>query len=213
MPTNPFFNNGQTSLNGSVSEEQMLLDSLTIETIEINGVEMIYCPRTLVNEDKLFGEDTISAFTEAFPLEMIIDNVNEFGGQGDFISKFGLEVQDEADFVCSRKKFKLITNSEFPNEGDLLYFPLSSSLFEIKFVEHENPFYSLGKLTTFKVTCQLFSYSHEDFTSGVEDIDNLNVDLLNDDSVVNDAGADNDIIETEADEIIDFSETNPFGTF
>lgn len=163
-----------------VNSENDLLHDLTIETIKIHGRDMVYIPRTLVNEDKLFGEDTISKFEGGVEIEMYIQSVDGFGGDGDFISKFGLEIRDTVELIVSRRRFEesfahdsTITR---PREGDLIYFPLSKGLFEVKFVEHENPFYQLGKLYTYKLSCELFKYSHEDMDTGFSEVDQLETD-------------------------------------
>ena len=152
-----------------------VVEDLTIESIKIHGRDMIYIPRTLVNEDELFGEDTISKFTEGNAIEMYIESVDGFEGEGDFISKFGLEIKDTMSLIVSRKRFEeqLGHVATRPREGDLIFFPLSKGLFEIKFVEHENPFYQLGKLYTFKLSCELFSYSQEEIDTGFSEIDSL----------------------------------------
>lgn len=142
---------------------------------------MVYIPRTLMNEDKLFGEDTQSKFDDGYSLEMYIESADGFEGDGDFVSKFGLEIRDSVSLVFAKKRFEqVVTVNEAPiqkpREGDLIYFPLSKGLFEIKFVEHENPFYQLGKLHTYKVSCELFVYSHEEIDTGYSDIDALEDD-------------------------------------
>lgn len=163
-----------------VNTEQDLLHDLTIETIKIHGRDMIYIPRTLVNEDQLFGEDTISKFENGVEIEMYIQSVDGFGGDGDFISKFGLEIRDSVDLVVAKRRFEESFAHEAeitrPREGDLIYFPMSKALFEIKFVEHENPFYQLGKLYTYKLSCELFTYSHEDMDTGFSEIDEVETD-------------------------------------
>jgi hypothetical protein len=160
-----------------VNSEQDLLHDLTIETIKIHGRDMVYIPRTFVKEDALFGEDTISKFEGGVEIEMYIQSIDGFGGDGDFISKFGLEIRDSVELIVSRRRFEesfahdsTITR---PREGDLIYFPLSKGLFEIKFVEHENPFYQIGKLYTYKLSCELFKYSHEDLDTGFSEVDQL----------------------------------------
>ena len=167
MAVNPHFS--RQPFEGDVVED------LTIESIKIHGRDMIYIPRTLVNEDELFGEDTISKFTEGNAIEMYIESVDGFEGEGDFISKFGLEIKDTMSLIVSRKRFEeqLGHVATRPREGDLIFFPLSKGLFEIKFVEHENPFYQLGKLYTFKLSCELFSYSQEEIDTGFSEIDSL----------------------------------------
>lgn len=204
MATNPYFSNGQSH---EAYQEQSLIDSITQECIQINGQNMVYCPRTLVNEDYLLGEDTLSAFKEKFTIEMYISTVNAFGGEGDFLGKFGYQVNDDVKLIVSRTRFNNETQMDHPNEGDLVYFPLSKSLFEIKFVEHENPFYQLGKLYSFELTCQLYQYSHEDFDVGMNEIDIINVQGPVDEEKY----ANNTKIASEAEDILDFSEHNPFG--
>ncbi len=160
-----------------VNTENDLLHDLTIETIKIHGRDMVYIPRTLVNEDQLFGEDTISKFENGVEIEMYIQSVDGFGGDGDFISKFGLEIRDTVELVVSKRRFEesFSHDSEItrPREGDLVYFPLTKGVFEIKFVEHENPFYQLGKLYTYKLSCELFNYSHQDMDTGFSEIDEV----------------------------------------
>ena len=163
-----------------VNSENDLLNDLTIETIKIHGRDMVYIPRTLVNEDRLFSEDTISKFENGVEIEMYINSIDGFGGDGDFISKFGLEIRDSVELIVSKKRFdESFSHDETivrPREGDLIFFPLSKGLFEVKFVEHENPFYQLGKLYTFKLSCELFVYSNEDIDSGFSELDSLDDD-------------------------------------
>ena len=159
------------------ASEQALIEDLTVETIQIHGQDMVYIPRVTVDRDTLFGEDVLSKFTEANTIEMYIDTVDGFQGEGDFISKFGLEIRDSIDLVVAKKRFEKVfkhdENITRPREGDLIYFPLSKGMFEIKFVEHENPFYQLGKLYTYKLSCELFVYSHEEINTGYDDVDVL----------------------------------------
>jgi hypothetical protein len=168
MPTNPYFN------HETVQSEQNLVEDLVVESIKIYGSDMIYVPRTVVLEDDLFGEDRESAFESGFTIEMYVDNVDEFGGEGDFIAKFGLEIRDEATLSLSKRRFQqVVQHMEHPNEGDLIYWPLTKVLLEIKHVEHENPFYQVGRLYVYKLTCQLFRYAQEDFETGVPEIDEI----------------------------------------
>ena len=170
MATNKFFKH-------SIRSEQDLLENLTIEAIRIHGHDVVYLPRTLITKDFLFGEDSVSKFNKGYPVEMYISSVDGFGGDGDFASKFGLQIKDTAEFVVSRKSFSRALSGEEsinqPREGDLIYLPLSRGLFEIKFVEYENPFFQLGKLYSHKLSCELFEYSQEDFETGFTDIDSV----------------------------------------
>jgi hypothetical protein len=168
MATNPYFKD--------YSGEQDLTEDLTIEIIKTMGREMYYIPRNIVELDKIFGEGKRVNYKNSVPLEMYIDSVSGFQGQGDIASKFGIEIKDNVYLTLSRKRFIQEVQSRFPaitrpREGDLVYFPLSKSLFEINFVEHENPFYQLGKLYSFRLTCELFSYNQENVSTGTTDID------------------------------------------
>ena len=169
MAKNPFFKHKRS--------EQDLVDSLTVESIKIHGYDMVYIPRTLVQEDKIFGEDVLSKFEEGNTIEMYIDSVDGFEGEGDFISKFGLEIKDTISLIVSRTRFEDVMSHDGniirPREGDLVYFPFSRGLFEIKFVEHENPFYQQGKLYTYKLSCELFTYSQETIDTGYSDVDSV----------------------------------------
>ena len=173
MAINPYFK--------KYSGDASIIEDLTIETIKAMGHDFIYIPRTLVNVDELFGEDTISRFDDGYELEMYIQNVDGFEGEGDILTKFGLEIRDRMTLVLSKSRFENtigIHEGEItkPREGDLVYFPLSKTLFEINFVEHENPFYQLGKLYTYVLNCEVFTYSQEDIDTGISDIDKVESD-------------------------------------
>jgi hypothetical protein len=168
MPTNPYFKD--------YSGEQDVTEDLTIEIIKTMGRDMFYIPRNIVSLDKIFGEGKQVNYEYAVPIEMYIDSVSGFQGQGDIASKFGIEIKDNIFLTLSRKRFTQEVQTRFqtiirPREGDLIYFPLSKSVFEINFVEHENPFYSLGKLYSYRLTCELFTYDQETVTTGTTDID------------------------------------------
>ena len=173
MPTNVYFDTGTTS-------EQRLYESLIIEQLRAFGHDVYYLPRKLVNEDTLFGEDRLSTFNDAYIIEMYLDNVEGFEGQKEMMTRFGLDMQDEATWVVSKRRFEqlisldqnLIVNSR-PNEGDLIYFPLAKKLFEISFVDHDDPFYQLSNLPVFKMRCRTFEYSSEALDTGVTAIDNI----------------------------------------
>jgi hypothetical protein len=153
--------------------ERNLIEELTVEAIKIYGHEMYYIPRDLVKRDDLFGESRYSRFVTFKMIEMYMDTTTAFEG-GDTFTKFGFEIRDSVKFTVSRKRFKRETGMDRPLEGDLLYLPISKGLFEVKFVEHENPFYQLGKLYSYQLTCELFQYSEEDFETGVPELDAIN---------------------------------------
>ena len=268
MALNPYFTNG-------INTEQNLIEDLVIEQIKMFGKDVYYIPRTLVKEDKIFGEDVLSKFESAWLIEVYITDIDGFRGDGDMYSKFGIRITDEIEFVMSRKRFSqavdgiaqigfqvtglmnylgqasvpqnsvsvglgdptwgpaiqanpsnyeivfnggliatiatatgtaspgaqwtftgtwpenetgaplTIRSKDYaaaipgasliaegrPNEGDLIYLPLSNDLFEIKFVEHEKPFYQLGKGYVWTLRCELFEYSQESINTGITDID------------------------------------------
>ena len=219
MATNFYFNNFTNS------GEQNLIEDLVIESIRIFGQDIWYLPRTLGAVDDLLNEDDLSIFNKAYMVEMYIKNVDGFEGEGDFLSKFGLQIRDSITFTVSQRKFlqdvALYNEQVRPNEGDLIYFPLNRKLFELKHVEHESIFYQMGALQTYDLKCDLFEFSNERFQTGNLEIDTLldayrttgidaNTAVANVESLSL-LGADNFTIETEAAAILDFSETNPFG--
>jgi hypothetical protein len=169
MARNPYFKD--------YTGEQNIVEDLTIEMIQTMGRDMVYIPRTLVNEDKLFGEDSTSKFDDGYEIEMYIQSVDGFEGEGDVLAKFGIQIKDRMELVVSRKRFEEAVgsyeNTTRPQEGDLIFFPLSNTVFEINFVEHENPFYSLGKLFTYKLSCEVFTYSQEVIDTGYSEIDKV----------------------------------------
>ena len=165
MATNSYFR------TFDARNEQELLHSLTQESIKIYGHDVSYIPRTLVNTDTVLGEDSISEYKDAYSVEMFIKSVDGFEGEGDLISKFGLEVRDQIVFSLARRAWEGLDLGVRPKEGDLVYFPLTSKLFQIMFVEHETPFYQNGALPTFDLTCELFVYSDEKMDTDVDDID------------------------------------------
>ena len=175
MPTtNFYFNNFENSM------EQRLIEDLIIESIKIYGMEIFYMPRTIVNEDLLFSEDTLSTFDDAYPIEMYIKSVDGFEGDGDFLSKFGLEIRDAVTLTVARRRFSeeiedIETTKDIgrPAEGDLIYLPLNGKIFEVKFVEHESIFYQMGSLQVYDLRCELFEYSHEQLNTGIDVIDSI----------------------------------------
>ena len=228
--------------------EQNLIEDLIIESIRIYGHDVWYIPRTLGAKDNLLNEDDLPTFSSAYMVEMYIKNVEGFEGDGDFLSKFGLQIRDSITFTIAMRKFQedvgTYDEQVRPNEGDLIYFPLNNKMFEVKFVEHEAIFYQLGALQTFDLVCELWEYSNERLNTGIPEIDSKeelysfdfsNYRMLTEDSYVlqdedgydlvqeqfnfvtqvGDSFEDNTEIETEADNVLDFSERDPFseGTY
>jgi hypothetical protein len=171
MPTNVYFTHG-------TKNEQYLVEDLIIESLKIYGNEFMYIPRTLVSKDEILGEDRLSKFTSSFPIEMYFENVDSLDGQGAFIQKFGLMMEQSATLVVARRRWDQLVGRygqtiipTRPCEGDLIYFPLTKGLFEIKFVKHQDPFYQLGKLYVFKLQVELFQYASEKIDTGIAEID------------------------------------------
>ena len=271
MPTNVYFDTGTKA-------EQHLYEDLIIEQLSIYGQEVFYIPRTLVKEDELFGEDTLSKFDDSYLIEMYFENVDGFEGEADLMSKFGLQIDDQGTFVVSRRRFEQLVSHDSnlivktrPNEGDLIYFSKLSKLFEISFVEDEDPFFQVHNVPAFKLKVKTFEYSSEILDTGITEIDAIETDnsmdmlafqftmeqsgtfnqgiqledgtgnieqedstdniigenetggvgllLENGDYIIQEAfvvdtideNAMNDFFEREDDNIIDFTESNPFG--
>ena len=165
MATNSYFR------TFDAENDQELLHSIVSESIQVTGYDVNYIPRTLINEDTILGEDSISEYKDAYSIEMYIKSVDGFEGEGDLVSKFGLEVRDQIIFSLSRRAWEGLDIGTRPKEGDLIYFGLTSKLFQIMFVEHETPFYQNGALPTFDLTCELFTYSDETLDTGIDTID------------------------------------------
>ena len=140
------------------------------------GQDMVYVPREMIQEDQLFGEGKWYKFDDAFPIEMYIESTNGFEGAGDLVSKFGLQIKDRITLIMAQKRFAQEVTAyrsdiKRPREGDIIFMPLSNSMFEINFVEHEVPFYVHGRNYSYKITCELFNYDHSKINTGVTEID------------------------------------------
>ncbi len=235
MATNPLFRPYSTT------EEQDLLEGLVVESIQIYGYDVYYLPRTLLEVDPVYGEEEVSQFNSALPIEVYVKNVQGFSGDGQFLSMQGIEIRDRLTFCMARRRWTEDLEDEVgnprPREGDVIYFPLTGGYYEIKFVEQEANFYQLGRLNVYELVCELFEYSHEQFNTGIEEIDRLEGDystvaeiddLTNEDgdfitvtgdfhlkvadTPINtqDPGSNNDDFDDEVGDLIDFSITNPF---
>ena len=180
-----YSNAGRFKANGS-AQEQKFIENLVVESIEIYGQDIYYVPRTIVNKDTVFGEDSDSQFDSARPIRAYVNNVEGWEGQGELLSKFGVRIEDKTTFIFSRDKFKehvddsTVLNVEGrPNEGDLIWFPTTKHLFQIMFVEAEKPFYQLGKGYVWECQCELFEYSDEEIDTGITDLDNIETAFAN----------------------------------
>ena len=181
MALNPFF------LQGSQSE-QRLVQSLINEQLQIYGVEVTYIPRKFVRKQTIIKEVQSSAFDDNFLLEAYVNTYEGYGGQGDIMTKFGVSLRDELTLTISKERFEdfispfLESDEDYelstrPREGDIIFFPLGARLFEVKFVEHEEPFYQLGKNYVYQLKCELFEYEDEVIDTGIDIIDSQLEDI------------------------------------
>lgn len=246
MATNFYFQAGNTS---GTTNEQRLLEDLIIESIKIFGHDVYYLPRTSIKQDDVLGEDTLSQFESAYPVEMYIKNIDGWEGDSELFTKFGIQTTHQATFVISRRRWEEVVGSnadeylQLPNrpaEGDLIYLPKTNSMFEIKFVQHLDPFYQLGKFHIYSMQCELYQYSSEQFNTGVQEIDAFEdaltqnifeheILLQTGDRILLQTGfslikasygtddntpfSDNEVFETEGQDILDFTTINPFGEY
>lgn len=174
MPTSPYF---PTYYQGD-SGEQDLYQDLVDEQIKLFGSDIYYMPRTIL-QDYTLDDIVYSKYESQFQIEMLLQNVEGFGDTSEFISKFGLRITDEVKFRVSTRRwdeasagYNLTVNGR-PNEGDLLYFPLTKDLYEIKFVEREQPFYQFGKIQYYTMTAEIYEYGSDDISTGVAEIDDI----------------------------------------
>lgn len=201
--------------------EQTLIEDLVIESIRIYGIDTWYISRNRLNNDDILNEDDLPIFDQAYLAEMYVKNVDAFEGEGDFLSKFGLQIRDSMTMTVAIRVFEQeiarYTNDLRPREGDLLYFPLNNKIFEIMHVEHEAIFYQMGTLQTYDLRCELFEYSNERFQTGIEEIDTRFDGYVTTGATTIqeleqiDPIADNATHEALADNIVDFTASNPFG--
>lgn len=219
MATNSYFRNYDNVY------EQNLIDDLVIESIQIYGIDVIYIARsqTLQGEDRLLNEDDMPMYDEVYFFETYVKNVDGFEGEGDFLSKFGLQIRDQVTFTTAIRTFERHVTKDAqsrvrPYEGDLIWFPLNEKIYEIKHVEHESVFYQTGALQVYDMRCELIEYSGQRFATGRPEIDQYFADIDTTSANVTtltqlantDPIADNIFFEKEADDILDFSEIDPF---
>ena len=257
MAVNHFFQNGNGIGN---KNEAKLHEDLIIEGLKIFGHDVYYLPRTLVNQDLILGEDSLSKFDDSYLIEMYVETTEGLAGEQELINKFGLEIREETTFMLSKRRWMNAVDSNHtmivegrPNEGDIIYYPLMNKFFEISFVEDQEPFFQLGNLPVYKLRARTWEYSSERLDTGVTDIDSAEDQytldqlqhqvslenevgsiVLENDSATGDVNymlletyaiqtqspyADNLDLDTEAgfdtastaDDILDFTERNPFG--
>ena len=243
MAVNHYFQQGLSIGRGS---EQLLYEDLIIECLKIYGFDAYYLPRQTVFKDEILNEDALNNFNQAHLLEMYLTNIQGFEGEGDLLTKFGVEIRDTANFIVSRRRWDQVVArrgnvqlSTRPAEGDLIYFPLTKSYFEIRRVEATDPFFQVGKLYVYVLQCELFQYSSERVNTGIQEIDDVvrngSLDIQNYQLLMEDGSnftyeyesnsyailesfdislidplSQNDDFEGEI-SVLDFTESNPFG--
>ena len=167
--------------SGAVRSEQDLYEDLVTESIKVFGQDVVYLPRESLGEDALLNEEW-SQFTQAYPVEMYLENVEGFEGDGNLLGKFGLEIRDQANLVVTKRRWdqavgqNIVNGQASPNEGDLIYFTMTQRLFEIKYVEPKSPFYQLADLPSYTLTAELFEYNDQHFDTGMDEIDAIEWD-------------------------------------
>ena len=167
--------------SGAVRSEQDLYEDLVTESIKVFGQDVVYIPRESLGEDALLNEEW-SQFTQAYPVEMYLENVEGFEGDGNLLGKFGLEIRDQANLVVTKRRWdqavgqNIVDGQASPNEGDLIYMTMTQRLFEIKYVEPKSPFYQLADLPSYTLTAELFEYNDQHFDTGYDEIDAIEWD-------------------------------------
>ena len=206
MATNSYFT------HYTATNEQDLIESMIIESIQINGLDVAYIPRTQDNIDYLFNEDPTNVFNSFEHIEMYPAFVEGFDGQ-QLMTMFGDEFKKSGTFIVSRKRFKeTYPDSIRPREGDLIFMPITNAVLEIKYVDHESPFFEKGKQYVFEVKTEAFEYSYEPIQTGDVDIDAILDEMnIDDPETTQEEYAQNDDIDTDVDNSIVFDPSNPFG--
>ena len=213
MATNPYF----TYFTGQ--SEQFLYDDIIAECVQIYGHDTFYLPRTGINKDEMMNEYSYDRFLTALPVEVFIRNTDSFEGDGQMLQKMGLEVRDQMTLQMSKRSFeqfiKPTTQNNRPWEGDCIYIPMLAVVYRIKYVKTDAIFYTLGKLNMFELVCEILEYSNEQFATGNTDIDSKYTPFPHTSSntaiETYDLDADNAVIQDNSDEVIDFTEVDPFG--
>jgi len=237
MSTNFYFNNFTNS------QEQILIEDLVLESIQIYGHDVFYCPRTLVEKDEVYEEDSLSQYNSNYLIDMYIRSYESYEGDGQFLSKFGLEIRDQVTFTVSVRNFAdEIGNLEMidrPQEGDLIYLPMADRLMYVKYVNKTPVFYQMGAIQMYDLVCEMFEYSGEQLNTGIKAIDDIERDLSlaldvygitttdgfllvtqEGDAIIQgsynfvtqagDSFEDNTEFETEGDNILDWTQVDPF---
>lgn len=223
MPINPFFS--WNSLRNN--QEQNLAENLMIEAIKMFGMDVMYIPKTAVNVDTVFGEDPLRMFTKYYTIEMYLDLPGGYEGDHPIISKLvGFQLAPMTAFIVAQRRFNEVIRIEGayntpntasteqnvrPLEGDLIYVPMTKDIWEIKFADHEKPFFQMGQVVVWRLVVEKWAYSSERLQTGYNPIDKIQTAFSHDLQIpASDATADNAQFETEESTTLDFSETDPF---
>ena len=217
MATNSYFSSYNTF------NEQQLIDDLVIESIKMYGIDVTYITGDFNNIDTVLNEDDSPLYDKTYGFEVYIKNVDGFEGEGDFLSRFGLQIRDQITFSVAIRTFERYVTREDqgklrPRENDIIQLPLNQKMYRITYVEHESVFYQSGKLQVYDIKCELMEYSGERFDTGYPDIDTYFDDIDTSSEFVStltdlantDPIAQNLEFEQIADDILDFSEMDPF---
>lgn len=200
--------------------QNLILQKLTHEAIAIHSVRAFYLPRAFVALDNILGEDRLSKFEHAYPVDIYLESVDGFEGQGEFASKFGLQIQNSAKIQISKQewsssvsKFGQTILPDRPAEGDLIHIPMTGGLFEITYVFHQTPFYQLNQYYAWKLSIELFRYASEKIQTGNSEVDVFESLHSFDTSVnnISDVISDNVDMVDKADDLV-FDRDNPFGS-
>ena len=221
MATNVYFRNYDNF------NEQNLIDDLVIESIQVYGIDIDYISGEFnKNTDVIFNENDTPLYDEMYEFEVYVKNVDGFEGEGDFMSRFGLEIRDTVTFAVAIRTFERhVTRKDAekvrPKENDIIWMPLNQKMYRITYVEHESVFYQSGALQVYDMKCELMEYSNERFDTGRYEIDhyfdNVTTVMTGNNAVTTltqlantDPISQNFDFESVADDILDFSEIDPF---
>lgn len=180
MPVNHYFNN----FPNQYSQEQALVEDLLVESIKMYGADCYYIVReSQTDQDVIFGEDPTSKFEKCYKIEMYMNDVLDHASGGDFMARFGLQITESVTMLIARRTFQKYVPASValrPREGDLIYVPFSTNLYEIKYVDHEKNYYTLGRDTRlpymYDIHCEMFRYSQESINTGVDEIDDIELE-------------------------------------
>lgn len=193
-PHNPNFNNNEFNL----------YDTLQNEVVQKRGIDVVYLPKQFQKVDLILGEDVLSKFDDNFGMKMYLTNFSEFGGESSVFGHFGLAVSDQATFEVNINEFFRETN-HIPVEGDLIFVPVGNWVMEIFAVKKHDPFFAMGQVSKYTFETRKYEYSNEEMDTGIDSLDDLN-ELQS-----TDIESENDILDTDSDDILNSAEPNIFG--